>query len=126
MMYVCEGGKCPSSRHLSFGNTDPEMITEFLTLLRRWHTIDERKLRIKVMRRWDQDGATLNHYWSRITGVPIDQFHRSYADARTRGKPTGRLDYRDVCSIQYFDTSLQYELQAIGQAVIKNNGAGGN
>ena len=126
IMYVCEGGKYPSSRHLSFGNTDPNMIVAFLALLRRWYALDERKFRVRVMHRWDQDGTKLNHYWSQLTGIPLERFHRNYADARTRGKPTGRLSYRGICSIQYFDTSLQYELQAIGQAVIKNNGAGGN
>ena len=126
IMYVCEGGKYPSSRHLSFGNTDPDMIVAFLTLLRRWYAIDERKLRVKVAHRWDQDELALKHYWSQLTGIPLNQFHRSYADERTKGHPTGRLNYRGVCCIQYFDTSLQYELPAIGQTVIKNSGAGGN
>ena len=118
-MYLCEGGKYPSSRHLTFGNTDPAMIKTFLTLLRQHYEIAESKFRVRVMHRWDQDGAALRRYWSRVTGIPLRQFYRSYADRRTKGTPTRKYTYKGVCSVQYGDTTTQYELQAIGEAVLK-------
>ena len=48
----------------------------------------------------------------------------SKPDIRTKGIKTSREDYRGVCKIIYYDTSLQFELQSIGETIIKN-GAGG-
>ena len=129
IMYVCEGGKYPSTRHLVFGNTNPSILKAFLALLRSNYTLDERKWRVRVMHRWDQDGNALIRYWSRVTRIPAQQFYRSYADKRTSGSPTRRQSYHGVCCVQYGDTSLQYELQAIGEAVLrgrKNGGADGD
>ena len=119
VMYLCEGGKYPTSNHLIFGNTDPGMVKTFLTLLRQHYPIDERKLRARVMHRWDQDGTALIRHWSRVTQIPLSQFYRSYADARTKGTPTHKNNYRGVCCIQYGSTEIQYELQAIGEAIMR-------
>ena len=128
VMYLCEGGKYPSTQQVMFGNTDPAMVRAFLSLLRECYQIDEHRLRIRVMCRWDQDAKQLKQYWSALTGVPLDQFYPTYADKRTRGKPTQKTNYRGVCCIQYSDTTLQYELQAIGETVLKliNGGADGD
>ena len=128
MMYLCEGGKYPASRHLSFVNTDSRMITTFVALLRQYFPTNDRKFRIRVMHRWDQDGNALCRYWSEVTGIPLSQFQRSYADRRTQGQSTGKANYKGVCCVQYGDTSLQYELQAIGEAVLnwKVGGAEGD
>ena len=119
IMYVCEGAKYPTSQQVMFGNTDPVMIGAFLTLLRTYYPIDERKLRVRVMRRWDQDKKELERYWSTITRIPLDQFYLASADKRTRGIPTRKVGYRGVCCVQYPDVSVQYELQAIGETVLK-------
>lgn len=121
IMYLCEGGKYPSSRHLIFGNSDPAMIRAFLTLLRRNYVIDESRLRVRVTHRWDQNGSALVEHWSQITNIPREQFYPPYADRRTKASPTRRLDYKGICVVQYGDTNIQYELQAIGEAVLKQN-----
>ncbi len=45
-LYICEGGKYPTSRHLTFGNADPRMIKLFLTLLRRHFPVTRRQNRL--------------------------------------------------------------------------------
>ena len=124
IMYLCEGGKYPASRQLMFGNTNPALIRTFLTFLRQYYQVDEGKLRARVIHRWDQKGLLLKAYWSRVTRIPRSQFYPSYADKRTKGIPTRKHDYRGVCCVQYGDTNLQYELQAIGEAVLKAEGGG--
>ena len=128
IMYFCEGAKYPSSRHLIFGNTDPHVLRAFLALLRRHYPIDERRLRARVMHRWDQEGVVLQKYWSRVIGIPVRQFYRSYADRRTKDSPTLRRNYRGVCAVEYGNTNIQYELQAIAEAVwrMKDGGADGD
>lgn len=92
------------------------MIKLFLLLLRRHFPVDEKKLRVHVMHRWDQDSEALKAFWTGVTRIPLEQFYPAYADRRTKGKPTQRADYRGVC---YQRTTLQYTLQAIGEAVLE-------
>lgn len=120
VMYLCEGAKYPSSRQLGFSNTDPRIIRTFLNMLRRNYHIDEHKLHVRVMHRWDQDGEALKRYWSATTRIPLKQFYPSYADKRTKGNPTGRPTYKGVCCVQYGDTAIQYELQAIGESILRD------
>lgn len=124
LLYLCEGAKYPSTRCLIFGNSDPTMIRCFLNLLKTSFNIKEDKLRCRIMYRWDQNIEELKRYWSNITGIPLSHFFRTKPDKRTKGKPTLRTDYKGVCSILYPDTSLQFQLQAIGEAIIKNGAEG--
>jgi abortive infection bacteriophage resistance protein len=70
------------------------------------------------MHRWDQDGRKLNKYWSKQTGISLKQFYKSYKDKRTKDQPTKNKEYKGICSIQYFDTNIQFELQAIGESLL--------
>ena len=120
LLYICEGAKYPTTQGVGFANTDPRMIACFLNLLRREFAIDESKLRIRVMHRWDQDGEILREFWSKVTRIPIAQSYRSYADRRTKGHPTRQAGYHGVCCLHYPSTAVQYQLQAIGESVLKS------
>ncbi len=119
ILYLCEGEKYPKSRHLAFVNSDPKIIILFLTLLRKYFNIDENKLRVRVLHRYDQNGEELSVFWSKITNVPLSQFYKNYVDKRTKGNPTKKQSYKGVCAIQYNDVSLQFNLQSIGESVLK-------
>lgn len=130
-LYSCEGSRYPSTRVLGFANSDARMIRLFLHLIRTSFVVDEKKFRCQVPHRCDQDLETLIHYWSRVTDIPQEQFYRNKADQRTKGKPTLRKDYRGVCYVQYFSTTLQFTLQSMGEALMdilggENGGAGEN
>ena len=120
ILYACEGAKYPSTQGLVFTNSDPAMIRFFLNLLRTYFDIREEKLRCRVVYRWDQDMRELHRYWSHVTKIPSDRFFKTKPDERTKGKATKKSDYKGVCSIQYSDTSLQFQLQSIGDAIIKS------
>src|SRR3989338_654190 len=122
LLYLCEGSKYTSTRCLIFGNSDPRIIKAFLNLLRNYFRIREDKLRCRITPRWDQNINKLQIFWSNITKIPIEQFYHTIPDKRTKGKTTGKEDYQGVCVIYYCDTSLQFELQSIGEAVIKGVG----
>lgn len=51
LLYLCEGSKYPSTRCLVFGNSDPWIIRCFINLLRNSFSIDEEKLRCRIMYR---------------------------------------------------------------------------
>lgn len=124
ILYLCEGAKYPSSRRLELINSDPQLIYFFITSLRKYFRIHENRFRISIVYRCDQNLQELINFWSNLTNIPKSQFLNSKPDIRTEGKKTTRKDYRGVCKIIYYDTSLQFELQAIGEIIIKN-GAGG-
>lgn len=119
LLYLCEGAKYPSSRYMYFGNSDPDIISAFVSLLRKHFNIDEAKLRFSVSHRWDQDYNELKRYWSKITNIPILNASNARPDRRTKGKPTLRKEYMGICRIFYCSTSLQFELQSIGEIIIK-------
>ncbi len=120
MFYLAEGQKYPATRCLGFSNSDPAIIRLFLALLRTaFPLLDESKFRCRVSRRYDQDYRKLTAYWSRVTEIPRRHFFQSKADLRTIGKPTKRAGYQGVCVVYYTDVNMQYELQAIGEALGK-------
>src|SRR3989338_1485457 len=117
VLYLCEGAKYPSSKQMIFGSTDPGLIKTFLCLLRNNFPIDEKRIRCRIMHRYDQDGKQLNRYWARITQIPLRQFYKNYGDRRTKGLVTKKPDYKGICAVQYNSVNLQYELQLIGESL---------
>ncbi len=124
LLYLCEGAKYPSTRCLVFGNSDPWIIRCFINLLRNSFNIDEEKLRCRIMYRYDQNLKELNKYWSNVTGIPLHNFYNSKPDSRTKGKSTLKKDYKGICAIHYLSTNLQFELQSIGEIIIKSGAEG--
>lgn len=124
ILYLCEGSKYPSSTAMIFGNSDPYIIQTFLTLLRKYFSIKEEKLRCRIIPRWDQDIDKLQSFWSDITKIPLNKFYKTKPDIRTKEKVTKKIDYKGVCVVIYCDTSLQFELQSIGEIVIINGAEG--
>jgi hypothetical protein len=118
LLYLCEGAKYPSTRFLHFGNSDPKLIYFFITLLRKTYNTNENKLRFSIGYRYDQNYEKLKNYWSSLTGIPKSKCLNSKPDMRTKEKPTLRKDYKGICRIIYYDTSLQFELQSIGESII--------
>lgn len=119
ILYLCEGAKYPSSRFLYLGNPDPDIIAFFLNSLRKYYYIDESKLRFDINYRCGQDYKKLIKFWSKITKIPKKHFFKKKPGPRTKGKPTLRKDYYGVGRLIYCDTSLQFELQSIGEIIIK-------
>lgn len=110
MLYLGEGSKCQKGS-LMFGNSDPQIISLFLHLLRNCYNIDEDKFRCTLQCRADQDIKTLEEYWSKVTKIPLNQFYKARIDPRTIGKPSKKKDYKGVCRIDYFSAQIYIELK---------------
>lgn len=118
LLYICEGAKYPSTRYLIFSNSDPIMIRCFLNLLKHTFSIDENKLRFSISYRYDQNFEELKDYWSNLTDIPKSKCLNTKPDLRTKSKPTLKKDYKGICRLIYYDTSLQFTLQCIGETII--------
>lgn len=114
MLYLGEGSKTQRGS-LMFGNSDPKIISLFLSLLRYCYAIDENKFRCTLQCRADQDIKKLERFWSKITKITLDQFYKARVDPRTIGKKSRKLNYKGVCRIDYFSAQIYTELMCVGK-----------
>jgi hypothetical protein len=84
-LYAGEGSK--TGNEVNFANTDPAMIAFYCAWLRRFFDIDESKLRVRVYLHEGLDLDSAETFWSRITGVPREQFRKPY---RAKADPSIR------------------------------------
>lgn len=119
MLYLGEGAKWKSHRGLQLGNSNPEIIKLYLSLLERCYGVSRNKLTAMIYHRADQNLKSLISFWSNITKIPISNFYRSNPDLRTKGKET-RDGYYGVCAIFGPGTEIQLELEAIAKIFFKN------
>jgi len=98
-LYAGEGSKTDGK--ITFANTDPAMIAFFCRWLRRYFTIDESRLRMRVYLHDGLDLDAAEAFWSELTGIPRSQFNRGYrarADSsRRRTKHRFGCAYVDYC-----------------------------
>lgn len=75
-LYAGEGSKTEGS--VRFANSDPAMTRFFAAWFRRFFTVDERRLRVRVYLHEGLDLDAAEEHWSRVTGVPRSQFGKAY------------------------------------------------
>lgn len=113
LLYLAEGTKNQGS--ITFGNSNPDIILLFLHLLKQCYLLDLKKFRCTVQCRADANISALEKFWSRITGIPKNQFYKARVDARTIGKISINKDYKGVCRLDYFSAHIYNEVTAIAQ-----------
>ena len=116
-LYWCEGKKSQTSS-LMFGNSNPDIIRMFLSLLRASYNIDEKKFRCTLQGRADQRIRELERYWSKTTKIPVSQFYKARVDPRSTGKISRKQNYKGVCRIDYFSADIFHELEAIQKSLV--------
>ena len=114
LLYWCEGGKCQDNQ-IKFTNSDPELIKFFLVCLRIGFSLKEEKLRCLVHLHKYHDVTRQMRFWSRVTGVPITQFHRPYLKPNS-GKNT-RPDYPGCITVGYYDKIVAREVFGLIKAL---------
>jgi hypothetical protein len=85
-LYAGEGAK--RDGHVLFANTDVAMVSFFCAWLRRFFSIDEQRLRVRVYLHEGLDLDAAEAFWARATGVPRHQFRAPY---RAKPDPSIRL-----------------------------------
>lgn len=116
ILYITEGSRSEKGS-ITFGNSDPYIISLFLHLLRFCYSIDEQKLRCTVQCRADQSVPKLSSFWAKVTRISKERFCKPQVDTRTVGKPTKKPNYQGVCRINYFSADLSHELRAIARTI---------
>lgn len=109
-LFWCEGQTSTESG-VKFINSDPRMIRLFLKLLRENFEVNETRFRALVHLHDYHDEQRQLAYWSRVTGIPTQQFYKSYRKPHT-GKNT-REGYPGCISVRYGDAPLAQKLKMI-------------
>jgi len=117
MLYLGEGSKKGNS--VTFGNSNPDVISLFLKLLRGVYDLDSKKFRCTLQCRADQDVKKLERFWKKITQIPKSQFYRAQIDPRTIAKKTIKKDYKGVCRIDYFSKDIFNEIMQSADVITK-------
>lgn len=121
LLYYAEGTK---SGNVTFGNSDPEVIAFFLKLFRKCYQVDETKFRCTLQCRADQHIQNLEMFWCKVTQIPLTQFYGARIDPRSIGKPSTKPDYRGVCRVDYFDSSIFTDLLETGKLLLVGKSLG--
>lgn len=111
-LYWGEGGKTmQGSARIS--NSDPFLIKVMMKFFREVCVVDNKKFRALVHIHHHLDAERAERYWSKISGIPRNQFYKTYSKKSIASKnrkhnlPYGTLDVY-VCNTKLF-------LQIIGQ-----------
>ncbi|GIK83431.1 MAG: hypothetical protein BroJett025_00530 [Patescibacteria group bacterium] len=109
VLFWTEGSK--SGSFVSFINSDSKMIELFLFTLRTAFKIDESKLRALVHFHEYHEESELKKYWSLVTGIPVNQFSKSYKKPNTGIRK--KAGYLGSLRIRYYDVKVAQELTEI-------------
>ncbi len=116
MIYYCEGGK-DVRQGVRFTNSDPILITAFMSLLRMSFNLNEAKFRACVHMHSYHDREEQLKFWSKTSNIPVQQFIKPY-----QKKHTGlykKDGYQGCLSVRYGDVRIARELKAIALEFMK-------
>lgn len=121
LLYWCEGTK--DDQRLIFTNSDPVLVQLFMKLMRQAFMMNEARWRALVHIHEYHDDICQKKFWSKITGIPFVQFHKSYKKPHTGHNK--RSNYPGCISIRYGDMLIAHELVRIYQQLAENYGSVG-
>lgn len=110
IFFWTEGGKHTDS-FVYFTNSDPVMVKIFLKLLRKGFTLNENKLRALVHIHEYHIDKEVKAEWSKLTGIPLEQFTKSYLKPHTKKRL--RDGYPGCITVRYYDAKIARELRSI-------------
>lgn len=101
-LYCGEGGK--TSNAVDFTNSDPKVLSLFLTFLRRIFRVKESRLRVRLQLKNFHDIRKMTRFWSRVVGIPTRQFGKPTITKSNPKKDWKK--YTGTCKIRYCDQTL--------------------
>ena len=106
-LYWAEGYKTDLARDVEVVNSDPLMIKLMMKWFREICDVPEDKFKIRIQIHNASNVEDGIRFWSRITGVPSDQFTKSYIkiSPSSTGKSGNRHPY-GVCHVRIANTDL--------------------
>lgn len=104
MLYWAEGTK-RGGEIVNFSNSDPNMIQLMMKWFRDICLVPEEKFRIQVHIHTLHKKSNIKKYWSKLTGIPLKQFHKLIIKNTSLGHRKNKL-YNGTCCIRVCDVKL--------------------
>lgn len=107
MLYWGEGDSKIENCAVRLSNTDPKMIKIFSLFLQKICRAPKNKIRIEPILYPDLDEEYCKIFWSRISGIPLNQFIKTqFIEGR---HPTRRLSY-GICNVYISSRELKEKI----------------
>lgn len=120
MLYWAEGTK-RGGEIVNFSNSDPNMIKLMMKWFRKVCNVKEEKFRIQVHMHSLLHGNVIRNYWSNITGIKQNQFHKLIIKKTSLGHRKNVL-YYGTCCIRICDKNLFRKIMGWKIGVLENFG----
>lgn len=108
MLYWAEGSKSGTAT-VDFANSNQEMASIFLKMLRRIYCVNEARLRIFLYCYANQNPNQLIEHWSNYLGIPQTQFTKPYIRSDYDEKKSDKMAL-GLIHIRYGDTRLKAQI----------------
>ena len=118
MLYWGEGNK---KNHVGICNSDPELIRFMMKWFRGVCGVSEERFKLYLNIHSGQDEAKIKEFWSRVIGLPISQFGKSYIKKEGTGYRKNIL-YNGTIKVEICDKDLLYKILGWIEGVIVNSG----
>ncbi|MBI3261284.1 hypothetical protein HYZ64_02875 [Candidatus Berkelbacteria bacterium] len=102
IIYWAEGSK---KNCVDITNSDPNLIKVAMLWFRKVCRVPESKFKVSVFYHEGQNEKKMRKYWSEITGVSLEQFHKSIFKKEGTGHRKNIL-YMGTCKIRICDKNL--------------------
>lgn len=119
MLYWAEGGK--TQRTVRFSNGDPKMIQIMMKFFRLVCMVPEHKLRGYIHIHPHLDHIKSEEYWSDITGIPVNQFFKTYRKINISSKNKRKTLPYGVLDIYILDTKLFFTITGWADEIFNKN-----
>lgn len=115
-LYLGEGSKTADT---SMGSSNPLILQFFISSLTKLYEVPPESMKCELHLRADQNSKKMKTYWSKILGIPRQNFGKTSHDQRTAGKPT-YPHYKGVCIVRCGRVAIQRELMYIAEGFCKS------
>lgn len=98
MLQWAEGDKSDEKERVKFSNSDPAMIKFMMRWFRKICKVPEEKFRVALHIHTLHCRKDIENYWSKITGIPLSQFHKTLIKPTSLKHRKNKL-YNGTCNI---------------------------
>mgnify|MGYP001582315359 FL=1 len=118
MLYWAEGAKHEKVHGLVFVNTDPKLLSLYVSLLRKIYPLDESRFRARLHLHYYHSHRKAIAFWSNLLQIPASQFGKIYVKKRSKSKRF-RKNFQGICFVKYPANPAREELLALGRTLSK-------
>ncbi len=117
-LYWAEGAKYKGVSGLKFVNTDPALMSLFITLLRQCYSIQENKFRVTLHVHGYHSLPEATKFWATLLEISPKQFNKPYIKARNPHR-IFRQTIAGICLLSYLDSDVRKDIMETARQMAK-------